>query len=349
MKSKVGKAIIGIVAVVVVAAAGAALAYPKAARAVWCNLTVGHVEMDESNEWEGGASYVGVPYATDSPSQYLDLYVPDMPDGSRPRLFVIIHGGGFVLGDSQTRQAQLMYRYFRDHGYACATVNYRLAQEAAFPGALCDCKAAIRFLRAHADEYGYDASQIPVFGESAGGYLAIMCSVTNDDQFNDVAFIGQDELGDVSSRVDVLVDYYGHVDNDTGDADWAALGIPKPVRDIANSWASPDLLMGYEDFESAWFRKNVSEMTEDERASYDPHAYIEANDLEGLSAWIIHGDADITVPYLHSERLAAHLSEKLGEGEVKYVLVPGMGHASDPLYADDVLAQIEAFLETHLG
>ena len=53
--------------------------------------------------------------------------------------------GGFVYNDSQSRQAQLMYRYFRDHGYACASVNYRLAQEAAFPAGVEDVKSAIRF------------------------------------------------------------------------------------------------------------------------------------------------------------------------------------------------------------
>ena len=348
MAKTVARVLLGIVAVVIVALAALWIAFPKAVRAVWCNLTVGTVLLDESDEWDGGESYLGVRYANNSESQYLDLYVPKTEDGSRPKLFVIIHGGGFVLGDSQTRQAQFMYRYFRDHGYACATINYRLAGEEPFPGALCDCKAAIRFLRAHAEEYGYDASSIAVFGESAGGYLAIMCSVTNDDEFNDVAFIGQDELGDTSARVDVLVDYYGHVDNDTGDADWAELGIPAPVLSIANSWASKDLLMGYEDFESCWFRKNVSEMTPEERAFYDPHTYVQENDLTGLSVWIIHGDADITVPYLHSERLAVELAEKLGEESVCYILAPGMGHASDPLYSDEVLAELEEFLNEHL-
>lgn len=349
MNKTVSRILIGVVAAIAVAAVGISIAFPKAVRAVWCNLTVGSVPLDESTEWDGGKSYLGVPYASDSESQFVDIYVPETPDGSKPKLFVIIHGGGFVLGDSQTRQAQYMYRYFRDHGYACASVNYRLAQEEQFPGALLDCKAAIRFLRAHADEYGFDASHIAVFGESAGGYLAVMSSVTNDDEFNDLPFIGQDELGDVSAHVDVLVDYYGHIDITGAAEDWEELGIPKPVRDIANSWASPDLLMGYEDFESAWFRKNVSEMTEEERNVYDPHYYIGKNSLEGLDVWIIHGDADITVPYLHSTRLYDELAAKLGEDRVSLTIVPGMGHASDKLYSDEVLAQIEAFLAEHLG
>ncbi|MDO5107520.1 MAG: hypothetical protein Q4D39_04510, partial [Coriobacteriaceae bacterium] len=85
--------VIGGIAIAAIAAvAGFSIAYPKAARAVWCNLTVGSVPLDETAAWDGGASYTGVAYASDSPSQYLDLYVPESEGGSKPHLFVIIHG-----------------------------------------------------------------------------------------------------------------------------------------------------------------------------------------------------------------------------------------------------------------
>lgn len=336
-----------VLAAVVLAAVILTAVYHRAAYAVFKNLTAPTVELDQS-PWTGGASYERVPYAADSGEQYLDLYVPET-DGALPKLYVVIHGGGFIGGDSQSRQSQLMYRYFRDHGYACASVNYRLAQEAPFPAGLSDCKAAIRFLRAHADEYGYDAEHIAVFGESAGGYLAVMCGVTADDEFADVAFLGQEQAGDVSARVDVVVNYYGHIDHSGAEEDWAALGIPQVVLDIANSWVSGDVLQGYEDIESFWFRKNVSEMTAEEYAWGDPNHYIGKNDLAGLSMWIVHGDCDITVPYLHSERLAEKLAQKLGEGEVSYHLIPGMGHASDPLYSDELLGRLKEYLDEKLG
>ena len=339
------KILLGIAALLVVIGA---LNY-RAVRAVWGNWTVGHIDMDESTEWAGGTTYEKVPYAEESPSQYLDLYVPDMADGSTPQLYVIIHGGGFIANDSQSRQAQLMYRYFRDHGYACATINYRLAQEEPFPGAVCDCKAAIRFLRAHAEEYGYNAEKIAVFGESAGGYLAVMCAVTDDTQFMDLPFIGQETYGDVSAKVDVLVDYYGKVSQEGEDEEWAALGIPKIVYNIANSWISGDALQGYDDIHSYWFRKNVSEMTEEEKAYSDPSHYAMTNpDLSYLYSWIIHGDCDITVPYLESERFAEAMSEKWGADHVLYKLVPGMGHASDPLYSEEILGELDQYMREHL-
>ena len=336
-----------LVGVPLAAVLAASAVWPRAAYAVFRNLTAQTVPLNADQPWAGGETYRNIQYAEISPSDYLDLYVPRSEE--RPPLLVLIHGGGFVFGDSQNRQSQLMYSFFRDHGFACASVNYRLAQEAPFPGAVEDCKAAIRFLRAHADEYGYDAGRIAVWGESAGGYLAVMCAVTGDHEFNALPFIGQDWLGDVSAKVDVLVDYYGAVKKDM-EKDLAAIGVPKFIYQIANSWISGDVLHGYENVESFWLRKNVSEMTAEELAYSDPYAYIN-NNLSAdsdLSAWLVHGDCDLTVPYPQSDRLCRMLSEFLGTDRVVYRLIPGMGHAADGLYADKELEQLEVFLNDHL-
>ena len=320
----------------------------KTVHIVFCNLTVPTYSLSESRDWNEGTTYWQVSYSDVSFSDYVNIYVPD--SGETPPLYVIIHGGGFITNDAESKQAQLMYRYFRDHGFACATVNYRLAQEAAFPAAIEDCKAAIRFLRAHAGEYGYNADRIAVFGESAGGYLAVMCAVTNDEEFNDLPFIGQDETGDVSAKVSVLVNYYGHLEKTGLDEDLRALKLPKIIYQIANSWISGDVLNGYEDIDSYWQRKNVSEMTQEELAVSDPYTYIEENLTKDsdLSVWIIHGDCDITVPYLQSERLNDRLVDLLGTNRVTYLLVPNMGHGSDPLYSDEQLGLLEAYLRDKL-
>ena len=98
-------------------------------RQVWCNLTSPTLKLDESTDWAGGRTWEHLAYASDSEAQYVDLYVPDTPEQPAP-LFVLIHGGGFIANDAQSRQAQFLYRYFRDHGFACASVNYRLSAEA---------------------------------------------------------------------------------------------------------------------------------------------------------------------------------------------------------------------------
>lgn len=323
----------------------------KATYLVFRNLTVPVYDLDESqNDWGGGTVYTEVPYSDVSLSDYVNIYVPDLAE--TPPLYVIIHGGGFISNDAESRQAQLMYRYFRDHGFACASVNYRLAQEAPFPAAVEDCKAAIRFLRAHAEEYGYNADHIAVFGESAGGYLAIMCAVTNDDEFNNLTFIGQEETGDVSARVDALVDYYGASELGMTNNYLRTIGLPKIIYQIANSWISTgDVTQGFEDVESFWLRKNLSEMSSEELAISNPYTYIEENLAVGgdLSVWIVHGDCDITVPHPMSGRLYERLAGLLGTHRVIYRLITDMGHASDPLFSDEALGLIETFLKDKLA
>ena len=57
-------------------------------------------------------------------------------------------------------------------------MNRQSGMEAPYPAAIEDVKAAIRFLRANADTYGYDADRFAIWGESAGAYLATMAAVT---------------------------------------------------------------------------------------------------------------------------------------------------------------------------
>ena len=90
-------------------------------------------------------------------------------------------------------------------------------------------------------------------------------------------------------------------------------------------------------------------MTEDECSHIDPHHYIKKNGLTGLSALIVHGDCDITVPYLHSERLYEHLCEKLEADNTVFHLVPDMGHAVDGLYTDAMLTELKNYLDEKLG
>ena len=79
------------------------------------NATGEKVELDTA-KWTKGTSYEKLQYSDVSEADYMNLYVPE---GEEPMpIFILVHGGGFVLNDCESRQAQFMYRYFRDHGYA---------------------------------------------------------------------------------------------------------------------------------------------------------------------------------------------------------------------------------------
>lgn len=133
----------------------------------------------------------------------LDLYLPKGVEN--PPLILFIHGGGWKNGDR--RNCKLAWA--AGHGYALASVEYRLSQEALFPAQIHDCKGALRWLRAHAEEYGYDATKVMVAGTSAGGHLAALMGTSGD-----VAELEGVTAGhlDQSSRVQGVIDYYGPTD-----------------------------------------------------------------------------------------------------------------------------------------
>ena len=302
------------------------------------------IEIDES-EWEGGTSYTGVAYAEDSESQYLNLYVPDTDSDEEIPLIILVHGGGFITNDLESEQAVKMYQYFRDHGYACATINYRLAQEEEWPGAVEDVKAAVRFLRANAEVYGYSAEDFTIWGESAGAYIAAMAAVTDDDEFDGVSFAGEEDLEEeVSAEVSTLIEFYGCLDVFVMDDEFTELGVPLFVHEIANSWLDKDILEGYDTVQEFWFRRELDDFTEEEALLYKPIYYLEKNaeSKSELEIYIWHGDYDLTVPYLQTVNFASAAAEVLGEDAVQYELFEGYVHADDRFYTEE---QLDVLLE----
>lgn len=311
-------------------------------RQVWCNLFSPTLPLDESTDWSGGKSYEHLAYATDSEAQYIDLYVPDT-DSPAP-LFVMIHGGGFAFNDAQSRQAQFMYRYFRDHGFACASVNYRLSTEAAYPAATCDVKAAVRFLCHNAEEYGFDAGHVAVWGESAGGYLATMVALSAPEAFSDTLCIGETEaVRFPMPAFDALVDYYGCIDFVTQRGSFAEEGLVSWIPTLANGWAN-EALGDYDSLEEFWFRKSFSDWGEEETVEASPlrRAQRQENGNPSLRTLIVHGDADITVSHLQSVELFDAL--KANGEDVTLKLVSRCKHADDRLFTNELLAEVEAFL-----
>ena len=106
----------------------------------------------------------------------MDVYRPKGAWSELPAV-VCIHGGGWAKGNraSHAKVAQGLAA----RGYVAATISYRLSGEAPFPAAIHDCKAAVRFLRANAKEYGIDTENIGAIGLSAGGHLTALLATSN--------------------------------------------------------------------------------------------------------------------------------------------------------------------------
>ena len=130
----------------------------------------------------------------------LDLYMPAGVES--PPLVVFVHGGAWRFGSRAAVDAIDLV----DHGLAIASVSFRLSPVAPLPAQVHDIKGAIRFLRAHADRYGYDADRIGITGTSSGGHLAALVGLTNGSEPH------EGEVGgnlDVSSDVQAVVSYFG--------------------------------------------------------------------------------------------------------------------------------------------
>lgn len=136
---------------------------------------------------------------TGSRSLMLDVYRPGKSDEPFP-LVIWIHGGGWHSGSRTPCPAAWLVQ----HGYAVASIDYRLSREATFPAQIVDCKAAIRWLRAHAAEHGIDPDRVGVWGASAGGHLAALLGTAGD-----VPLFDSPENPEHSSRVQAVCDFFG--------------------------------------------------------------------------------------------------------------------------------------------
>lgn len=290
-----------------------------------CNMTAPKLKLDESFSWRNG-SYERIFYG-ESDAQFIDLYVP--ADTVNPRLFVLVHGGGFVMNDAQSRQAQFMYRFFREKGYACASVNYRLADEAPFPAACDDVHNAVVFLSQNAQEYGYDASNIAIWGESAGGYLATREALTETD-----------------APITTLVSYYGCYELAVMGAQFEQQGISRFIRTVSSFWTAGKL-NGYSSCEEFWMRKAYKDWTDEDRNAASVLAIAERGPANrSLDVMLVHGTADITVPMQQSVNLAEALRAFYGSEHVNFITVENCIHADDRLYSDEILTTVESFLHS---
>lgn len=114
----------------------------------------------------------------------LDIYRPQEYDAPDKMAMIIIHGGAFTGG--RPRDMAGVSRYFAERGFVCFTISYRLAGDLAgtepkdrLAAACADARSAIRWIRAHATEFGINPNTIGVIGHSAGAITALEIAITS--------------------------------------------------------------------------------------------------------------------------------------------------------------------------
>ena len=257
-----------------------------------------------------------VPYAaSDDPRQRLDIYLPDQPADSKPLpVIAYLHGGGWFLGSKVAARTQAL-PLVASGRFAAVSIGYRLSWQETWPAQVHDVKAGIRWIRAHAKEYGMDPARICAFGPSAGGHLAAILGTTNGVQ-NVEGALGENT--DQSSDVQCVIDFFGPADLRDADA-LDPLGNPSTVTK----------LLGRPAEEAPALAANAS-----------PLVHVDAGDVPFL---IVHGTDDTLVPYSESVELATAL-RKVGV-PVIFQTVQGGGHGTFGSATTEINGRVSAFLE----
>ena len=215
-------------------------------------------------------------------------------------LILFIQGSAWTSPDMNFEIPQLS-RYAAE-GYVAATVTHRnCMDDIPFPAFLCDVKCALRFLRAHADDYSIDPEKVIVYGTSSGGNTALLLGMTGDDPRYKTH-----EYADQSDSVSAVVECFGPTDIfDLGEFHKKKGG----ALDLI-----PHLLGGDENSEIA--QKNARDMSPlliaEEGKAYPP-------------TLIIHGDCDNVVPYETQGEAMFRRLDELGY-DASLIRVEGADH-----------------------
>jgi len=253
----------------------------------------------------GATIIYDLPYCGDNSTSYqkLHLVLPSDKKADKVPVLVFVHGGAWSRNNSTedhmvtaTARAALCTV---DAGYAVALVDYSVKNkenEYALPNQIYEIKAAVRFLRSVADEYGLDADKIALIGESAGGHLVDIVGTTNGDEEYD-----KEEYGyiDYSSDVQAVIGQYS----------------------ICNLEGQPDPMV------KRLFGVDPAAVTEEElQEKYEYVSAIYHVDENDPPFYLEHGTADTTVPYTQSEDFYAALTDA-GVENCELHIYPDMEHA----------------------
>ncbi|MDA0835732.1 MAG: alpha/beta hydrolase [Planctomycetota bacterium] len=243
---------------------------------------------------------------------HLDLARPKEAKGKLPCI-VTIHGGAWHGGDKKGLTPLVLMMAQR--GYVAVTVQYRFCPQHVFPAQVEDVKCAVRYLRAHAEEYSIDPERIGAVGFSAGAHLSMMLGTM---QIED-GLEGEGGWGDQSSGVQGVVAYFGPTDLAADDLPDVSKGLVK------------DFLGG-----------TKSEVPEQYRLA-SPLTYVNKGDAPLL---ILQGTKDPLVPHTQAIIMVDALTAAEVPGRVELIL--GAGHGWGPPDQQRTIEETFAFFDQHL-
>jgi len=233
----------------------------------------------------------------------MDIYYPLNPQAPVP-VVINMHGGGWNHG---YKEDQGGFGLYFDMGYAVANVEYRMTGEATAPAAVEDVRGAMMYLLNHAKELNIDPMKIVFQGGSAGGHLALISGYLRNNPLYDNDCV----IYDGNYKIMAVIDKYGPAD--------------------LNNFMFYTSLVN-------WLGPHASDQNFINTIS--PINYVNANTPP---TYIIHGDADPTVPY--SQSVTLHNALDAAGVRNQFTTVPGGGHGGfSDAYNTQMENEITAFL-----
>lgn len=258
-----------------------------------------------------------IEYATvDSQRLCLDLHRPE-GNGLVPCV-AYFHGGGWARGSRKDGVAERLAPMV-DAGLAVASIDYRLTGVATHPAQLEDARAAIRWLRGHADELGIRAQRLGAWGASAGGWIALM-----------LAYLASDEAGSVQATAA----WFPVTDLLSVAGQRAEAGLPLPP--FLGGGPAPSMepaLLG------------LGSLDEDLGAARAASPIAHAPDAS-CPTLLLHGDADGLINARQS--IALHEALLAAGRESQLLLVRGANHEDPQFHEPAVLGATAGFFRARL-
>lgn len=275
----------------------------------------------------GGVIYSQIQSRRSNRAMHMTLLVPRTAE-KKPAI-IYFPGGGFTTTDYE-KFIEMRFALAKA-GFVVAAAEYRVVPNK-FPAILEDGKSAVRFLKAHANAYGIDASKIGVLGDSAGGYLSQMVAVTG----NEKQFDKGDNLH-VDSTVQAAATLYG-----ISDLRNIGAGFDEAIQKVHQSPAVTEALLvngvAFNEYPGASILSDS-----DKALAASSLGHIKKNLPPFL---IMHGTEDKLVSPVQSEQLYEAL--KQNGNRVTYVKVQGAAHGDTVWFQKPIIDKVVTWFKDNL-
>ena len=266
---------------------------------------------------KGTIFHQNISYANDTLKKHLlDIYLPANTNALTP-LVIWVHGGAWNHGDKYADMSYMKstIRTLIEKGYALASIDYRQSSTAIFPAQVQDCNQAVEFLNTNASIYKLDKNKFVLMGFSAGGHLASLLALSNNNNITEFYPAGKKP----SLKIKAVLDFYGPSDFMLFFSDLDPTIIDNPIAQLLG--ASP------------LKRPDISKLA-------SPVTYVDKNDPP---FFIVHGEKDADVAPTQSYLLKSYLD--LAGVKNELTIVKDAPHYGVMFDAEEVRAKLLTFLE----